>query len=153
MRSGSREANGVRKEEPSPGAKVRFVEYFHPLSEFASSATTKIVAVFNVAGLFPFDRRLATQYQLREHFSAERATSLFEVSNLDLDWSWLTEGSAKCYSKYLGSAAHALLQCAEGDGEAETPGLLASRTRRLRQGREGTRTRGCGPFALRKLLC
>ena len=80
VRSGSREANDsgggneVRKEEPSPGAKVRFVEYFHPLSEFASSATTKIVAVFNVSGLFPFDRRLATQYQLREHLSAERAT-------------------------------------------------------------------------------
>ena len=82
VRSGSREAddsggNEVRKEEPSPGAKVRFVEYFHPLSEFASSATTKVVAVLNVAGLFPFDRHLAKQYQLREHVSADRGTFLF----------------------------------------------------------------------------
>ena len=99
VRSGSREANDsgneVRKEEPSPGTKVRFVEYFHPLSEFASSATTKVVAVLNVAGLFPFDRRLATQYQLRDHISAQQATFFVRpVSNLDSDWFWLTEGSA-----------------------------------------------------------
>ena len=52
------------REEQSPGAKVRFVEY-NPLLGSAS-ATTKIVAVYNVAGLFSFDRRLATQYHLRD---------------------------------------------------------------------------------------
>ena len=71
IRSGSREAeddDDEVREEQSPGAKVRFVEY-HPLLLGSASATTKIVAVYNVAGLFTFDRRLATQYRLRDFFS------------------------------------------------------------------------------------
>ena len=70
IRSGSREGDGNGEDdddvgkERSPGAKVRFVG-FHPLLGSAS-ATTKIVAVYNVSGLFSFDRRLATQYHLRD---------------------------------------------------------------------------------------
>ena len=90
IRSGSREAddddNEVR-EEQSPGAKVRFVEY-NPLLGSAF-ATTKIVAVYNVAGLFSFDRRLATQYHLRDLFSAAWAkfTPLL-VSTDKLGFGW-----------------------------------------------------------------
>ena len=77
IRSGSAEAEDdddqVKKgKEQSPGAggKVRFME-LHPLLGSAASATTKIVAVYNVSGLFSFDRRLATKYRLRDLYSSE----------------------------------------------------------------------------------
>ena len=80
IRSGSAEADDddddddqVKKEkEQSPGAggKVRFME-LHPLLGSAAPATPKIVAVYNVSGLFSFDRRLATKYRLRDLYSSE----------------------------------------------------------------------------------